>query len=274
MNKTVLITGCSSGFGEASVRRFADAGWNVVATLRNPEHASGFPHGVVTTRLDVQDAASIDAAVQATVERFGGIDVLVNNAGFGLSGFFETVPRAKIQEQFDVNVFGLMDVTRAVLPHMRGRKQGVIVNVTSGAGVFGLPMVSLYAASKFAVEGFSESLMHEVAPLGIAVKLVEPGGVTSTGFVRRSATEAAATESIADYEPLGVRAAEVFGRISRYRSDSTSDEVANVIFEASTDGSDRLRYVATEGIKPWVAARRETSEETYMALMRREVGLG
>lgn len=272
--KTVLITGCSSGFGEASARRFAAAGWNVVATLRDPAAAPAFPPGVMTARLDVQDLASIDAAIAATTDRFGGIDVLVNNAGFGLYGFFETVPRAKMQEQFDVNVFGLMDVTRAVLPQMRRRRSGVIVNVTSGAGVFGLPLISLYAASKFAVEGFSESLMHELAPLGIAVKLVEPGGVTSTRFVARSGIEAAGVDSIPDYAPLAEAAQRVYARIAAARAGGTSEEVAEVILSAATDGTDRLRYVATEGIRPLVAARRETSEEAYMALMRREVGLG
>lgn len=272
--KTVLITGCSSGFGEASVRRFAAAGWHVVATMRDLAAAPSFPDGVLTARLDVQDLASIEAAVAAAMDRFGGIDALVNNAGFGLSGFFETVPRAKVQEQFDVNVFGLMDVTRAVLPHMRRRRSGVIVNVTSGAGVFGLPLMSLYAASKFAVEGFTESLMHEVAPLGIAVKLVEPGGVTSTRFVARAATEAAGVQAIADYAPLAQAAERVFARIAETRSGGTSEEVAEVILAAASDGTDRLRYVATEGIKAWVAARREASEEAYIDLMRREVGLG
>jgi NAD(P)-dependent dehydrogenase (short-subunit alcohol dehydrogenase family) len=271
--KTVLITGCSSGFGAASVRRFAAEGWNVIATLRRPEAAPAFPAGVLVERLDVQDAGSILPAVTAGLDRFGAIDVLVNNAGFGQSGFFETIPAPKILQQFEVNVFGLMEVTRAVLPQMRARRSGIIINVTSGAGVFGLPMMSLYAASKFAVEGFSESLMHELAPLGIAVKLVEPGGVTTTRFGQRSRGEAVGAAAIADYASLGEAAARVFARLSESRSLGTADEVAGWIFTAATDGSDRLRYVATEGIKPFVAARRETSEDAFIAYMRREVGL-
>jgi NAD(P)-dependent dehydrogenase (short-subunit alcohol dehydrogenase family) len=272
--KTVLVTGASSGFGEATVRRFSAEGWNVIATLRNPEVAPDLPAGTLVTRLDVQDQTSIHSAIGAGIDRFGAIDALVNNAGFGLFGFFEATSRDKIIEQFEVNVFGLMDVTRAILPHMRNRRSGVVINVTSGAGVFGLPMISLYTSSKFAVEGFSESLMHEVAPFGISVKLIEPGGVTSTRFGHRAGAEAASNLSIEDYEPLAQRAAQVFAQISASRSHGTSEEVAGVIFEAATDGRDRLRYVATEGIKPWVAARRETSEEFYLALMRREVGLG
>ena len=271
--RTVLITGCSSGFGEAAVHKFANSGWNVIATLRNPAAAPQFPENVLVTRLDVQDLDSIETAISAGLARFGAIDVLVNNAGYGLFGFFEETGREKMHEQFEVNVFGFMEVTRAMLPHMRENKSGVIVNVTSGAGVFGLPMISLYAASKFAVEGFSESLMHEVAALGIRVKLVEPGGVTSTRFGERAVSEAPDMTAIDDYRPLAAAAQKVFASIAANRSGGTAQEVAGVIFEAAADGSDRLRYVATEGIKQWVAARRETSEEEYLALMRREVTL-
>ena len=133
--------------------------------------------------------------------RFGRIDVLVNNAGFGLFGVFEAAPRDKIREQFEVNVFGVMDVTRALLPHFRAKRSGVIVNVSSGAGVFTLPMISLYCASKFALEGFSESLSYELARLGIAVKIVEPGGVTNTGFGERSGRTAGSRPS-PDYQPF------------------------------------------------------------------------
>lgn len=272
--KTVLITGTSSGFGAACVHRFAADGWNVIATLRDPAAAPDFPDSVLITRLDVQDRASIDAAVAEGIARFGAIDVLVNNAGFGLHGFFETTPRAKMIEQFEVNVFGLMDVTRAVLPQMRAQRSGAILNVTSGAGVFGLPMISLYAASKFAVEGFSESLMHEVAPFGITIKLIEPGGVTETRFVQRAGAEAAAVEAIDDYAPLTSRAAEVFAAVSQSRSLGTADEVAEVIVQAARQGDDQLRHVATEGIKPWVTARREAGEAEYLAMMRKAVGLG
>src|SRR3712207_6417101 len=121
MKKTVLITGSSSGFGKASARYFADRGWNVVATMRNPDAGEGLSglDGALVTRLDVQDLTSIDQAIQAGIDRFGRIDALVNNAGFGLFGVFEGTPREKIREQFDVNVFGVMDVTRAILPHFR-----------------------------------------------------------------------------------------------------------------------------------------------------------
>ena len=269
MSKTVLITGTSSGFGLHSARRFAGAGWNVVATMRTPrdiEGLSGLPN-VLVTRLDVEDAASIAAAVDAAVARFGAIDVLVNNAGFGLYGVFESTPREKIRQQFDVNLFGLMDVTRAVLPQMRKQRSGVIVNVSSGAGVFGLPMISAYNASKFALEGFSESLSYELASQGIVVKIVEPGGVLDTNFSARLATEATLAEPPADYAAFVEEAGRAFDGLRSARL-STSDDVARVIVDAASDGTDRLRYLATEDIAPLVQARRETSEEAYMALMR------
>lgn len=269
MTKTILITGTSSGFGKATVRRFAREGWNVVATMRSPEaerELTALP-GVLVTRLDVQDRASIDAAVAAGIARFGRIDALVNNAGFGLFGLFEATPREKIAEQFGVNVFGVMDVTRAVLPHFRRNRGGLILNIGSGAGVFTLPMLSLYCASKFALEGFTESLAYELASQHITVKMIEPGGVISTNFGRRSGAEAAQNAPLPDYDAFVARTGAAFARLRGERR-ATEEDVAGVIFAAATDGTDRLRYVATADIEPLVRARRETSENAYLALMR------
>ncbi|MEH2478864.1 NAD(P)-dependent dehydrogenase (short-subunit alcohol dehydrogenase family) [Nitrobacteraceae bacterium AZCC 2146] len=273
MTRTVLITGCSTGFGEATVKLFAARGWNVVATMRKPGAGAALATlgNVLVVRLDVQDQTSIDAAIAAGIARFGRIDALVNNAGFGLFGVFEATARDKIQEQFDVNVFGVMDVTRALLPHFRGNKSGIIVNISSGGGVYALPMTSLYNASKFALEGFSESLAYELAGLGISVKIVEPGGVVSTNFVRRSGEEAGKAEPLSDYTPFVTAIHAAFEGLRASRAGATSEDVAEAIFTAATDGTDQLRYVATENIKPWVAARRETSEAEYMAFMRARV---
>jgi NAD(P)-dependent dehydrogenase (short-subunit alcohol dehydrogenase family) len=269
MKETVLITGTSSGFGKAATRLFARHDWNVVATMRRPgeEQELGQLPGVLVTRLDVQDKATIAAAVEAGIARFGRIDALVNNAGFGLFGLFEATAPEKISEQFGVNVFGVMDVTRAVLPHFRQNKVGVILNVSSGAGVFTLPMLSLYCASKFALEGFSEALSYELASQGIVVKIIEPGGVLSTNFGERSGAEAAKNGALADYDAFVAKTLDVFAGLRATRL-ATEESVAQVIYEAATDGTDRLRYVATEDIKPLVKARRETSEEDYVAIMR------
>jgi NAD(P)-dependent dehydrogenase (short-subunit alcohol dehydrogenase family) len=134
MAKTVLITGCSSGIGKASARLFAERGWNVIATLRDPSIADLAGDNILGARLDVQDPAGIAAAVEAGIARFGRIDALVNNAGYGQFGLFEAISPEKIQQQFAVNVFGVMDVTRAILPHFRAGKGGAIINVSSGAG--------------------------------------------------------------------------------------------------------------------------------------------
>lgn len=269
MTKTVLITGCSTGLGRTAARRFASAGWNVVATMRKPEAETelGTLPNVLVTRLDVQDPASIADAIAAGIERFAAIDVLINNAGFGLFGVFEGTPREKLQEQFDVNVFGVMDVTRALLPHFRSRKAGVILNVSSGAGVFTLPMLTGYCASKFALEGFSEALSYELLPLGIVVKIIEPGGVISTGFGARSGAEAAATIASSDYAPFVQRTLKVFDGLRAGRL-GTEAGVAEVMLRAASDGSEQLRYVATEDIQPLLRARRESSEAEYVSLMR------
>ncbi|WP_263359429.1 SDR family oxidoreductase [Acidicapsa ligni] len=269
MSRTVLITGASSGIGKTTAQYFAQQGWNVIATMRNPDAGSELASNpnIFITRLDVEDAASITSAIEAGIARFGKIDALVNNAGFGLAGIFETTPREKVLQQFNVNVFGVMDTTRAILPHFRSNKSGVILNIGSGAGVFALPVLSLYCASKFALEGFSEALSYELASQNIQVKMIEPGGVLSTNFGKRSQLEAVQNSTIADYNEFATQAAALFAGLRANRH-ATELDVAEVIYLATTDGTDQLRYVATKDIEPLVKMRRETSEAEYMAFMR------
>lgn len=271
--KTVLITGCSSGLGRTSAFHFAREGWQVIATMRQLSDAGELANlsNVLCLTLDVEQQTSIDNAVAAGVAHFGQIDVVINNAGFGLFGVFEATPEAKVLKQFEVNVFGVMRVCRAVLPHFRARRTGLIVNISSGAGVFTLPLLSMYSASKFALEGFSEALRFEVRDLGIGVKIIEPGGVLTTRFGERSASEAAELESIDDYQPFMMQA---FGHFERLRSQrlSSEEQVAAVIFGACTDNTAQLRYVATEDIRSLVTARRESSEAEYIALMDQQFG--
>ncbi len=175
--RTVLITGCSSGFGKLSAQTFAAKGWNVAATMRRPENETELTDGysMLVTRLDVTDPASIDAAVSETIERFGGLDVLVNNAGYGGHFMFEQATDEVVRAMFETNVFGTMNVCRAVLPHFRARGSGAIVNVTSMAGMMVLPVGSVYSATKYALEGFTEGLAIDYQPLGITVRSVLPG---------------------------------------------------------------------------------------------------
>lgn len=174
-----LITGCSTGFGRELAKRVIDRGWHLAATARDKSRVADLVHmaedRVLALELDVGKADQVEAAVAAAKARFGRVDVLVNNAGYGYQSSIEEGDEAQIRAQFDANVFGLFAVTRAVLPLMRAQRSGHIINITSVAGLIGFPGSGYYAASKHAVEGFSDALSAEVTPLGIAVTCVEPG---------------------------------------------------------------------------------------------------
>jgi NAD(P)-dependent dehydrogenase (short-subunit alcohol dehydrogenase family) len=275
MKKTILITGASSGIGHATARLFASNDWNVIATMRNPENEKVLTslNGVLVTRLDVREPDSIRQAVAAGIARFGKVDALVNNAGFSLSGVFEANSREKVREQFEVNVLGMMDVTREILPHFRKNKSGLIINISSRAGLVAPPMLSLYCASKYALEGFSESLAYELAAQNVVVKIIEPsGGVTGTKFVERLGKERAQQISLRDYDDFAARADAVYASIQSARRTS-ADEVAQVIYEAATDGTARLRYFTGEDVGGFLHARREMAEADYLGFMRSRFGL-
>ena len=180
-----FITGCSSGFGWELSRAVLERGWRLVATARNPakltDLVAGHADQVMVASLDVTKPAEIRAAIAQAMERFGRIDVLVNNAGYSYSSSIEEGDDAQIRAMYDANVFGLVDVTRQTLPIMRAQRSGYIVNISSMAGLAGNPGTGYYSSSKFAVEGLSDALAQEVAPLGIKVLIVEPGSF-ETGF--------------------------------------------------------------------------------------------
>ncbi len=270
MTNTVLITGTSSGIGLSTAGYFADRGWNVVAAQRKPEQESVLARraNVLVSRLDVADLASIEEAIAEGVQRFGTIDALVNNAGYGQMGLFEALETEQIQQQFAVNVFGVMAVTRALLPLFRRQRHGVIVNVSSGAGLFTLPMISMYCASKFALEGFSEALSYELAAVGVGVKLVIPhGGVTDTRFVERQSDTMAENRELIDYVPFIEKTRQAFAAMGKARTISALD-VAQVIYQAATDGTPQLRYLIGDDSRGFIRARRELSEEDYISFMR------
>jgi NAD(P)-dependent dehydrogenase (short-subunit alcohol dehydrogenase family) len=223
---------------------------------------------VLVARLDVKDEATIHSAIGSGIRSFGAIHAIVNNAGFGLDGIFEATPAERIRAQFDVNLFGVMNTTRAILPHFRARQSGIVVNISSGSGVFALPAASLYCASKFALEGFSEALTYELASQGVKVKLVEPGGIFTTEFFKRTAREASVNERLPDYDEFMSRVEKFFEYVEAHFG-GTEEEVCKCIYTAVTDGTDQLRYVATKDIEALIHARRETSEVEYMATMRK-----
>lgn len=206
-NPVWFITGCSTGFGRELAKLVVARGWRVVVTARDratvADLAQGAEHRVLALSLDVTEAGQIAESVRAATETFGRIDVLVNNAGYGYQSSIEEGEDDKIRAQFDANVFGLFALTRAVLPTLRAQRSGHILNITSVAGFVGFPASGYYAATKHAVEGFSDSLAAEVAPLGIRVTCIEPGPFR-TDWAGRSLVQTAST--IADYaETAGTR---------------------------------------------------------------------
>lgn len=273
MNKTILITGSSTGIGREATLKFQREGWNVIATMRTPENETelGNLDNVLLTRLDVQDLNSIDAAIKAGIDKFGKIDAVLNNAGYGLMGTFESAERASVKRQFDVNVFGLFDVTRAVLPHFRANKSGLFINVSSIGGRMTFPLVSLYHSTKFAVEGFSESLNYELSALGIKTKIVEPGAI-ATDFGGRS-MEFKHNEKLSEYNEFVGTMMQSFEKSMNPENMSTPDLVAEVIYQAATDGSDQLRYTAGPDAEQLMAARSNMRDAEFFGMLKQQWGI-
>ncbi len=270
MPKTVLITGTSSGLGRAAARLFQTEGWNVVATMRRPEaetELNGLER-VLVTRLDVQDAPSIAAAIAAGIAEFGGIDVLVNNAGFGAFGPLEATPIDIIRRQFDVNVFGVLETIQAILPHFRSRGAGTIVNVSSTSGLMTLPFGSLYHGSKYALEGITDALQYELVPLGIDVRLVEPGAIRSEfGSSLTLSNEPA----IAEYQPLLDSTMATYGGLLGAASEPGL--IAEQVFAAATHEGRKLRFPAGEDAFRDIAEREAVADEARFAAVAKRFGL-
>jgi len=236
--KTVLITGTSSGYGLATARHFHARGWNVVATMRAPRDEV-LPRSarLRVLALDVTKPESIAAALEAA----GPIDVLVNNAGIGLFGAFEATPMATAREVFETNTFGVMAMTQAVVPQLRGRRSGVVVNVTSSATLAPMPMVAVYTASKMAIEGFTASLALELEAFDVRVKLVEPGYGPTTGFTKNSG---ARMEGLIP-EAYAAFAQGIFAALAQGSAAVTAEsDVAEVVWRAANDGTGQLRFPA------------------------------
>jgi len=271
MSRTILITGASSGLGKDTARLFQKKGWNVIATMRKPENESELStlDNVLVTRLDVLDLDSIKNAVKEGIEKFGKIDVLVNNAGYGAYGPLESFPREKIIRQFNTNVIGLLDVTQALLPHFRSNKSGVIINISSIGGKMAFPLGTLYHGTKFAVEGISESLSYEVEQFGGKVKIIEPGAI-ATDFSTRS-LDFSNDESLTAYQPLVEKV--ISSMPSLYQNASSGTVIAAVIYEAATDGKNQLRYTAGEDANRMIAGRRQSDDVTFTGNIKALFGL-
>lgn len=233
----VLVTGASSGIGEAIARAFAEKGFEVFGTSRNPGRTEPIA-GVEFVQLDVTDPESVAAAVSTVVQRAGRIDVVVNNAGFGVLGAAEESSTAQAQQLFDTNFFGLVRVTREVLPYLRAQRSGRIINISSVLGFIPAPYGALYSASKHAVEGYSESLDHETREFGVRVSVVEPG-YTKTSF---DAAAVDADSPIDSYAPVREHVKDALRKSIPTGDDP--DVVAQVVVKAATTRAPKVRYPA------------------------------
>lgn len=242
MKKTILITGSSTGIGKATAIYFANQGWNVVATMRQPEKADAELRrsDIFMTRLDVTEEDSIISALTLAEQQFGKIDAILNNAGYGLFGALEALSYEQIEQQFNTNYFGVVRVLRHAIPMMRKHQGGLIMTVSSIGGRMAFPFSSLYHSTKFALEGLHEAIRYELKSHHIQVKLIEPGA-TQSDFMKRSLIFAKHPA----YDPQQFAYQKILDQEVYWGS---VDDIAKTIFRAATDGKRKLRYLAKPGI--------------------------
>lgn len=264
--RVAVVTGASGGIGQASARALREAGFIVVGTSRNGD-SDTVADGGGLARLDVADDRSVETLVADVIAQHGRIDVLVNNAGAGLAGAAEEASIAQVQQTIDINLTGVIRMTNAVLPHMRDAGRGRIVNVSSVLGVIPAPFMALYAATKFAVEGYSESLDHEVRTHGIRVSLVEPG-YTKTGF---EANTRWGDSPLPAYERQRASMRKVLAEAMR--TADAPEIVAEVVLTAATVPNPKVRYTAGRTAKAASLLRRVAPASFFDAQIRKLNGL-
>ena len=270
--KVAVVTGSSSGIGFETSLTLARSGFLTYATMRNLGKGAtiksvaakeGLPIRVV--QLDVTEERSINDAIHSIKSDVGKIDVLVNNAGYGLNGAFEDLAMEEIKAQYETNLFGVIRVTQAVLPIMRKQKSGIIVNISSGAGRFGYPGGSAYVSTKFAIEGLSESMAYELEPFGIRVVLVEPG-VIKTNFVNSIVAAKKSQDPNSPYAQLMQNVATSFQHM--IEGGSSTDVVAKVVLKAVTSENPTLRYLAGKDVETWIEGKKSISDEEFYKMMK------
>jgi NAD(P)-dependent dehydrogenase (short-subunit alcohol dehydrogenase family) len=265
--KVAVVTGSSSGIGFETSLTLARSGIFTYATMRNIGKGAsiktvatkeGLP--IRVAQLDVTEDGSINDAVHSIISDVGKIDVLVNNAGYGLNGAFEDLAMEEIKAQFETNLFGVIRVTQAVLPIMRKQKSGIIINISSAAGRFGYPGESAYVSTKFAIEGLSESMEYELEPFGIRVVLVEPGPIR-TNFADGMVAAKKSQDRISPYAEFMKKLNAVLASIRE--NASSPDLVAKVVLKAVTSENPSLRYLAGKDMETWMEAKRSMSDEDF-----------
>jgi NAD(P)-dependent dehydrogenase (short-subunit alcohol dehydrogenase family) len=270
--KVAIVTGSSSGIGLESALLLARNGYNTYATMRSPEkdtsiktavQKEGLPIRVV--QLDVTDDSSVKNAVDHIISEAGRIDVLVNNAGYGLGGALEDLSMEEIKSQYETNLFGLIRVTQAVLPTMRKQRSGRILNLSSGDGIFGYPGGSAYVSTKFAVEGLSESIAYELEPFGIKVILIEPGFIR-TNFANVMVVAKKAQDQTSPYSELMQKMMASASELAKNVSDA--ELVANIILDAASNPNPRLRYLAGKDVESWAAGKKKMDELEFFNMIK------
>ena len=266
MNRTVMITGASSGIGLETALIFFEKGWNVIATMRNPEGRKTNLHEkkMDLQYLDVMDKDSIKKVIQYALNKYGRIDVLVNNAGYAVRGPFELSEPEQVRKQFDTNVLGLMDICRIIIPIFRRQREGTIINVASIGGRATIPFYSIYNSSKFAVEGFSEALHYELRPFHIKVRIIEPGFIR-TDFHDRSMVETQ-DEIKNDYSEMYEKSLKKAEAMSQGASHPII--IAKLIYKAARSRSDKLRYHAGRNAGLVLFLRKILPDRLFFTLIR------
>src|ERR687892_621989 len=261
ITRVAVVTGSSSGIGFETSLILARNGFQTYATMRDPDKGEN-TKSIATKenlpihieQLDVTDNKSVTNAIQAIVSKANSIDVLVNNAGYALTGAFEDLAIEEIKAQYETNLFGLIRTTQAVLPIMRKQKSGTIVNISSGAGRFGYAGASAYISTKFAVEGLSESMSYELEPFGIKVILVEPG-VIRTNVFKNIVTAKKSQNPNSPYSKMMQKVATSFEEMMKNAS-SSPDLVAKVVLNAIRDENPSLRYLAGSDVEKWLGGNK------------------
>jgi NAD(P)-dependent dehydrogenase (short-subunit alcohol dehydrogenase family) len=270
--KVAVVTGSSSGIGHEIALILARNGFLTYATMRDLQKNSKLKSikdeenlPLEFIQLDVTDEDSVNTAVQKIYDDVGRIDMLINNAGYGLTGAFEDLSIDEIKTQFETNFYGLIRTTQAILPIMRKQKSGIIVNMSSGAGRFGFPMGSAYVSTKFAVEGLSESLSYEVEPFGIRIILIEPGMI-KTNFSNASIMAKKSIDPNSSYAPLMKSMQTGFNKL--LENASSPQLVAQITLDAMTSDKPNLRYLAGKDVEQWVEAKKKMSDEEFHDMIK------
>lgn len=268
MKQVALITGCSSGIGYETSILLAKNGFRTYATMRNTDKGDKLKEiaekenlDLKIIKLDVTDDYSIQNAIKEIVQETNRIDVLVNNAGNNIAGAVEDLSIEEFKEQFETNFFGLIRVTKVVLPIMRKQNNGIIVNLSSIAGKMAIPLNSAYVSSKFAVEGFSESIRYELEDFGIKVILIEPGVIKSNFYENIKMSKNSLMDPKSAYQPITQKIFEAFLPMLEYAFPTKI--VADVILEAVNSDNPNLRYAVGDDAKSIIEARKKLSDKEF-----------